>query len=123
MKNWNVGIVIGAAAAIALVFGTGQVLAKTMPSPVAAQSTPQYQMPSQQTQKKQKSELFKGTVAKSPKGDYELNVGGMAYRLQITDQALLARYVGKKVTVLGTLNTNARAIRVQRITLVKSSGQ
>lgn len=111
MKNRNVGLVIGAAAAIALVFGTGQIFAKTTPSAVAVSNTAQYQAPAKP--KVQKSQSFTGTIEKAPTGAYELNTGGMVYRL--SDQAQAKQYVGKQVTVTGTLITRSNTIQVQQI--------
>lgn len=123
MKNRNVGLMIGAAAAIVLFIGEGQMFARTTRRAVAVSGLTQHQMPSQKSQKMRKSQLFKGTVAKSPKGTYELKVGRRTYRLQIAEQAAIARYVGKQVTVEGILNTSAGAIQVQQITLAQSSGR
>lgn len=113
-ENRKVGLLIGAAAAIALVFGTGQMFAKTPHGAVAVSTTAQNQAPAApSTKKMQKAQSFTGTVEESPTGAYELNTGGMVYRL--SDQAQAKQFVGKQVTVTGTLISSSNTIQVQQI--------
>lgn len=56
---------------------------------------------------------FVGTVVRSKKGYYVLEVGGMRFRLN--DQSDAAKYVGKQVRVTGTLNTKTETIYVTHI--------
>lgn len=117
MKKRNFVLTIGAAAAMAMVFGTGQMFAKSTGNAVAVSNTAQYQTPAKP--KVQKAQSFTGTIEKAPNGTYELNAGGMVYRL--SDQAEAKQYAGKQVTVTGTLNSSSNTIQVQQIK--ESSGQ
>lgn len=112
MKNRNLGLVLGVAA-IALVFGTGQMFAKTASGAVATSNSAQYQAPAKPSTKVQKSQSFTGTVEKGPTGACELNTGGVVYKL--SDQAQAKKYLGKQVTVTGTLISSSNTIQVQQI--------
>lgn len=63
--------------------------------------------------KMQKSQSFTGTIEKGPTGACELNAGGMVYKL--SDQAQAKKFVGKQVTVTGTLISSSNTIQVQQI--------
>lgn len=119
MKNRNVVFTIVAAAAIVLLLGTGQMFAKSTGNAVAVSNTTAYQTPAPPSTKAPKSQSFTGTIEVAPNGAYELNTGGMVY--QLSDQAQAKQYVGKQVTVTGTLNSSSNTIQVQQIKA--SSGQ
>lgn len=120
MNNRNVGFTIVAAAAIALLFGTAPIFAKGIRSAAAVSNTAQFNtQPGQQPTQSNKAQSFTGTIQKSSSGSYELNSGGMTY--QLSDQSQASQFVGKQVTVTGTLNSSSNTIQVKQIK--PSSGQ
>lgn len=61
---------------------------------------------------KPKQQTFSGTIAKSGSG-YVLESGGHSYKLSDASQA--AKFVGKQVTVTGTLDASTGTIQVSNI--------
>jgi len=69
---------------------------------------------SQQSAQSQPSQIFVGKVAKSKAGDLLLKCdGGMSYKLDNADQT--TPFVGKNVTVTGTLDAAANTIHITSI--------
>jgi len=69
---------------------------------------------SQQSTQSQPSQIFVGKVAKSRAGDLLLKCdGGMSYKLDDVDQA--TPFVGKTVTVTGTLDAQTNTIHITSI--------
>ena len=83
-------------------------------SPMPLIQTPQPQMPDQQTQAEPaaKSQTFTGTLAKQG-SDYVLQSAGTTYKLSGAENA--QSFVGKSVTVIGTLDSTTNTIDVHSI--------
>ncbi|HEU5350336.1 MAG TPA: DUF5818 domain-containing protein [Terracidiphilus sp.] len=83
-------------------------------TPMPLIQTPQPQMPDQQTQAEPaaKTQTFTGTISQQG-SDFVLEASGSTYKLSGADNA--KSFVGKSVTVIGTLDSSTNTIAVQSI--------